>query len=130
LGGLHKEGGSKMPRVPIEEVFVPHTTTQVVVNSLGNITQYFITPNEGFVLHFNRNDEVQYNEDYTEVVSRTERYSTGGGSVSINYDFSVVVPDTYTYTDKNGNTVNVPIERIGAEELYTLPIDIVQSSQF
>ena len=118
-----------MPRVLIEEVFVPYTTTQVVVNSLGNRTQYFITPNEGFVLHFNGNDGVQYNEDYTEVVSRTERYSTGGGSVPIDYDFSVVVPDTYTYTDENGNTVNVPIERIGTEELYTLPINIVSQNQ-
>lgn len=119
-----------MPFVPHNEIFVPNTTTKVFINSSGNATQYKIIPNDGYVLHYKTNDIPIYDDGYENIIGYTEQYSAGGGSVHINYDFSVVVPDAYTYTDENGNTVNVPIERIGAEELYTLPIDIVQPNQF
>lgn len=114
-----------MPFVPIDEIFVPNTTTEVFVNSSGNRTQYAITPNDGYVLHFKTNDYPIYDDNYENIIGYNEQYSAGGGSVHINYDFSVKVPDTYTYTDENGMTVSIPIERIGAEELYTLPANVV-----
>ena len=118
-----------MPLVPIEEIFVPHTTTKVLVNSLGNRTQYYLTPDDGYVLHFKTNDLPIYDHTYENIVGYTEQYSIGGGSVGINHDFSVRVADTYTYTDENGMTVSIPIERIGEEELYTLPIEVVPTNQ-
>lgn len=118
-----------MPFLPIDEIFVPNTTTEVFVNSSGNRTQYAITPNEGFVLHVKSEDEPIFNEETFEIIGYNERYAYFGTSVHISYDFTVKVPDTYTYTDENGMTVSIPIERIGEQELYTLPVSVVPQNQ-
>ena len=116
-----------MPLVPIEEIFVPNTTTEVFVNSQGKRTQYYIKPNDGYVLHVKDEDENIYDENYENVIGRNERYSAGGCSVHIGYDFTVKTPDVYTYTDENGNELTIPIERIGEQEFYTLPESVVAS---
>lgn len=118
-----------MPLVPIEEIFVPNTTTQVFVNSQGNRTQYYIRPNDGYVLHVKDEDENIWDDNHENIIGRNERYSIGGTSVHISYDFIVKVPDTYIYTDENSNTQTIPIERIGAQEFYTLPESVVPQNQ-
>ena len=118
-----------MPEIPCEASFVPNTTMKIYENSLGRQTQYCFYPDEGYVMHKKSVDVEIYDETFTNVIGYTELFGSGMKSVSIDYDFSVVVPDTYTYTDENGMTVSIPIERIGAEELYTLPESIVPSNQ-
>lgn len=116
-----------MPYVDCETSNVPNTTMAVFTNGLGNQTMYRFTPNDGYVLHVKRGDAPIYDED-DNLVGYTERYCDGSKTVPIDYDFSVVVPDTHTYTDENGMIVNIPIERVGKEELYTLPASIVPST--
>ncbi len=114
-----------MPFIAHDEIFVPNTTTKVFINSSGVATQYKIIPDDGYVLHLKDEDELIYDDNYENVIGRNERYSYGGASVHISYDFTVKVADTYTYTDENGNTQTIPIERIGAQEFYTLPASVV-----
>lgn len=116
-----------MPEIPCNEIFIPNTTTKIFVDSSGVQTQYCIYPDDGYVLHLKRNDDVYEDLDTGETVT-TLRFCSGMKSVNINYDFSVVVQDTYTYTDENGNEVTIPIEKIGAEEIFTLPKSIVQEA--
>jgi hypothetical protein len=114
-----------MPFIPYNEIFVPNTTTKVFINSSGTATQYKIEPDDGYVLHVKEEDEKIWDENYENILGYRERYSYGGTSVHISYDFTVKVPDTYTYTDENGMTVTIPIERIGEQEFYTLPASVV-----
>ena len=118
-----------MPEIPCNESFVPNTRMAIYENSSGRQTQYRFYPNDGYVMHVKSVDLEIYDETFTNIIGYTELYGSGMKSVPINYDFSVVVQDAYSYTDENGNTVNVPIERIGEQELYTLPIDIVPENQ-
>ena len=118
-----------MPFVSYDEIFVPNTTTEVFINSAGNATQYFIKPNDGYVLHVKSEDEPIWDENMENIIGYNERFSYFGKSVNVRYDFSVVVPDTYTYTDENGMTVSIPIERIGEQEFYTLPASVVPENQ-
>ena len=118
-----------MPYVDCETSFVPNTTMKIAVTSTGRQTQYCFYPDDGYVMHVKKNDLPIYDETGINVIDYTELYGSAMKSVSINYDFSVVTQDVYTYTDKNGNTVNVPVEKIGTEELYTLPASIVPEKQ-
>lgn len=114
-----------MPFIPYDEIFVPNTTTKVFIDSSGNATQYKIEPDDGYVLHVKSEDEPIFDEETMEIIGYNERFSYFGKSVGVNYDFSVKVADTYTYTDENGNEQTIPIERIGEEEFYTLPESVV-----
>jgi hypothetical protein len=118
-----------MPLIPYEEIFVPNTTTKVFINSSGNATQYMIIPDDGYVLHVKDERIPVWDDNRENIIGYQEMYSIGGTSVHISYDFSVKVPDTYTYTDENGNTLTIPIERIGEQEFYTLPESIVPQNQ-
>ena len=118
-----------MPYIDCETSYVPNTTMKIAVTSTGRQTQNCFYPDEGYVMHKKSVDLEIYDEAGVNVIGYTELYGNAMKSVPIDYDFSVIVPDIYTYTDENGNTVNVPIEKIGAEELYTLPIDIVPQNQ-
>lgn len=117
-----------MPEIPCAESFVPNTRMAIYENSSGRQTTYRFYPDDGYVMHKKTSDDPIYDEEGN-ITGYTEMYGGAMKSVSINYDFSVVVPDTYTYTDENGNTISVPIERIGVEELYTLPESIVPQNQ-
>lgn len=118
-----------MPYIDCETSYVPNTTMKIFVNSLGRQTQYCFYPDEGYVMHYKSVDTEIYDETGVNVIGYNVLYGAGMKSVPISYDFSVVTQDVYTYTDENGMTVNVPIEKIGVEELYTLPIDIVPENQ-
>lgn len=87
-----------------------------------------IYPEDGYVLHLKRDDgsdiDPETGEEFVVL-----RFCSGMKSVNINYDFSVKVQDTYTYTDENGNDITIPIEKIGAEEIFTLPESIVPTAQ-
>ena len=116
-----------MPQIPCDKIFIPNTTTKIFVDSSGVQTQYCIYPDEGFVIHLKRNDVEDF-DPITEQTTTTLYFSSGMKSVNINYNFSVKVQDAYTYTDENGNEVTMPIEKIGAEEIFTLPKTIVQEA--
>ena len=118
-----------MPEIPCNESFVPNTRMAIYENSSGRQTQYRFYPNEGYVMHVKSVDTEIYDETGVNVIGYTELFGSGTKSVPISYDFSVVVQDVYTYTDENGNTQIVPIEKIGVEELYTLPESIVPQNQ-
>ena len=98
--------------IDCETSFVPNTTMQIFVNSLGNQTQYVFRVNDGYVIHDNRCDAVDELEG-----TYTERFATGRLSVSINYDFTTLTQGIYEGVD--GTTYNVT--KIGEFELYTLP---------
>lgn len=119
-----------MPYIDCETSFVPNTTMKIAVTSTGRQTQYCFYPDDGYVMHKKSVDTEIYDETGVNVIDYNVLYGAGMKSVPISYDFSTVEQDVYTYTDENGMTVSIPIERIGAEELYTLPIDIVQPNQF
>ena len=114
-----------MPYIDCENSYIPNTTMKIAVTSDGRQTQYCFYPDEGYVLHINSADDVSYDENYENIISRIERYGNKMKSVSINYDFMDISSGTYTYTDDNGNEINIPVEKIGAEQLYTLPSDLV-----
>ena len=118
-----------MPEISCNETFVPNTTMKIYKNSAGVPIRYRFYPNDGYVMHVKSSDMDIYDETGINVIGTTKMYGGGMKSVPIDYDFSTVTQDIYTYTDENGITVNVPIEKIGAEELYTLPESIVPSIQ-
>lgn len=118
-----------MPYVDCETSFVPNTTMKIAVTSTGRQTQYCFYPDDGYVMHVKSVDIEIYDGTGVNVIGYNVLYGAGMKSVPISYDFSIVTQDVYTYTDKNGNTVNVPIEKIGTEELYTLPASIVPEKQ-
>lgn len=110
----------------IVPTLVPNTTMEKTLSD-GNAINIRIYPDDGYVLHLKRHDYEDIDPITGETVT-TLRFCSGMKSVNINYDFSVKVQDTYTYTDENGNEVTIPIEKIGAEEIFTLPKSIVQEA--
>lgn len=117
-----------MAWIPCEETFVPNTRMQKVINSSGDHTQYVFTPEDGYVLHLKR-DEVEYEDPDTGETTLVIMFARGNKTVRADYDFDLRVNDVYTYTDENGMTVSIPIEKIGPEELYTLPDSVVPTDQ-
>ena len=117
-----------MPEIYCETSFVPNTRMTIYENSLGRKITYRFYPNEGYVMHVKSVDMEIYDETFKNVLGYNVLYGAGMKSVPISYNFSVVTQDVYTYTDNNGMTVNVPIEKIGVEELYTLPANIVDAA--
>ena len=103
----------------IVPTLVPNTTMKRTLLD-GNAINIRIYPEDGYVLHLKRDDDVRTDPDTGETTT-TLYFCKGMKSVNINYDFSVKVQDTYTYTDENGNEVTIPIEKIGVEEIFTLP---------
>ena len=118
-----------MSYIDCETSYVPNTTMKIFVNPLGRQTQYCFYPVDGYVMHVKSVDLEIYDKTGENIVGYTELFGSGMKSVPISYDFSVTKEDKYTYTDENQRTVNVPLEKIGAEELYTLPKDIVPQKQ-
>lgn len=118
-----------MPYIDCETSYVPNTTMKIFVNSLGRQTQYCFYPDEGYVMHYKSVDTEIYDATGENVIAYTELFGRGMKSVPISYDFSVTKKDSYTYTDENQMTVNVPLEKIGVEELYTLPKEFVPQNQ-
>ena len=122
--------GADIMAVTYEDIIptlVPNTTMKRTLSN-GNPMNIRIYPEDGYVLHLKRNDEENF-DPITGETTITLWFSSGMKSVNINYDFSVKVQDTYTYTDENGNYITIPIEKIGAEEIYTLPESIVPTAQ-
>lgn len=109
-----------MPREPMTVTLIENATMEKIINSSGTHTQYAITPNSGYVLHDNRNDVDEMDEEGNPTGNKILGYSEGDISVSVNYDFDTVVQGV----DK-GITVN----KIGAFELYTLPRNVVPESE-
>ncbi len=114
-----------MPYIDCEKSYIPNTTMKIAVTPDGMQTQYCFYPDEGYVLHINSADDVGYDENYENIISRIERYGNKMKSVPIDYNFSDIFPGEFIYTDDNGNEVKLPVEKIGAEKLYALPSDIV-----
>lgn len=118
-----------MPYIDCETSYVPNTTMKIFVNPLGRQTQYCFYPVDGYVMHIKSVDMEIYDKTGENVVGYTELFGSGMKSVPISYDFSVIKEDSYTYTDESGKKVDMPIKKIGAEELYTLPESIVPQNQ-
>ena len=99
-------------------------------NSSNQVSSYRITPNEGFVLHTKNYDFEVFDEETLEstgeiLLGFTSTYI----SLGANYNFSDVVPGFYTYTDENGMTVNIPINKVGRFEIFAIPASIVPENQ-
>lgn len=98
-----------MAHIDVEPV-VPNTTMKKYINNAGVERAYYITPNEGYVLH-----DTQY--DYQIIDQETmKEIGTGLGyigevvSVAINYDFTM-----HEMVDESGNVVVA----YGDRNLYT-----------
>ena len=105
-----------MAWLPIDDVFVPHTTTQVVVSTSGNRTMYIITPDDGYVIHDNRAD---FAADGIVNLEPVELFETGPISVGIDYDFTNKTQGTYNGAD---------ITKYGIYKLYAIPSDLLLHS--
>ena len=102
---------------------IPNTTMQKRINSSGVHTTYVIQAVGGYVLHDNRIDGLDEDDNVI------PRFKLGATTVPATYDFDNVVPGTFAYTDENGMVVSVPVDMIGIYAFYTLPIDVVPENQ-
>lgn len=102
-----------MPREPMNTTYIENTTMERVINSLGNHTQYAITPNENYVLHDKRLDDYNYDVETGEPIGEPIAlgYYPTTRTVSVNYDFDNVVVGT------DGNTT---VNKVGEYELYAI----------
>lgn len=117
-----------MPVITKEDIIpslIPNTSMKL--GSVDGVPkQYEITPNEGYVLHDNRCDEEILDPVTFEPTGEMlYRYATGMVSVSKNYDFTVIVPDTIT--DINGNTIAV--NKVGTFEFFAVPTSAIPENQ-
>lgn len=89
---------------------------------------YVIKAVDGYALHDKRVDDVFVDQETgTETIVPT--FKIGETTVAASYDFSVVTQGAYTYADENENDVTIPVSMIGANEFYTVPVDLVPESQ-
>lgn len=95
----------------------------------GVQTTFRIQANSGYVLHDSRIDYPECDDLGMPTGAIIPWFKLGSTTVNKNYDFTDITNGTYTYTDENGMTVTVPVEKIGEYEFYTLPVDIVPTSQ-
>jgi hypothetical protein len=100
-------------------VSIPNTT--IVLNSAG--TYYYITPDEGYVLHDSNYDDVIFNEETGEEIGIQLGYRRTTASVFIRtYDFT-----PHEMLDEAGNTVMA----YGARNFYTkLETDVPENQIF
>lgn len=76
-----------MARVDVESRF-ENTTMQAYYNGNNELRAYFITPNEGYVIHTNSYDTPVLDEETGEETGETLLgYTTGTISVGYNYNF-------------------------------------------
>lgn len=104
------------------------TMDKVLIDGVHRQTR--LSPNDGYVL----NKKSSGYEDYDNLDEMgnpifVNRFVSGSTTVRYDYDFDNVVAGTYTYTDENGNTVDVPVDMVGVEEFYAVPANIVPSNQ-
>lgn len=103
---------------------IPNATMQVVLRD-GELFAYSIQAEEGYVLHDNRIDVPVLDEETLEETGEIiPWFKTGSTTVPANYDFDNVTSGTYTYSDENGMTVNVSVQKIGMYEFYTVEIEL------
>lgn len=97
----------------METTYIENTTMERIINSLGNHTQYAITPNENYVLHDNRLDTYDiFDENGNPIGEPIELgYYPTTRTVSVNYDFDNVVVGI------DGNTT---VNKVGEFELYAI----------
>lgn len=96
----------------------------------GEVYRYSIKAIDGYVLHDNRIDIEETDPNTLESTGNIiPWFKLDSTTVPKNYDFENVTAGTYTYTDENGMTVTIPVSMIGMYEFYTLPDDIVPTSQ-
>lgn len=120
-----------MALIPGEYVASPITnaTMQEILRD-GTLYRYSIEAADGYVLHDKRVDVPAFDPETLEPTGEvTPWFKTGATTVPASYDFANVTPGTYTYTDENGMAVTVPVSMIGMYEFYTVPADIVPTSQ-
>lgn len=68
---------------------IENTTMLKVFNDNGNLRNYRITPNAGYVLHDKGLDNVIFDEEGNETGEIILGYRTSTASVGANYDFTV-----------------------------------------
>lgn len=115
-----------MAREIVNPTLIENTITEKYINSAGVHKAYYITPNDGYVLHDNRCDEEILDPvTFMPTGEIRYRYATGSVSVSTNYDFDTVVADTIT--DISGNTIAV--NKVGAFEFFAVPASAIPENQ-
>ena len=109
---------------------IENATVEARYNSSNTLYGYRITPNEGFVLHTKNYDTEVFDEETLEPTGEILLgFTSAYAAVGYNYDFDNVVADTYTYTDENGMTVSIPINKVGRFEIFAIPASIVPENQ-
>lgn len=104
---------------------IPNTTMQIRLID-GVRKQYIIYPVDGYVLHDNTLDEIEYDPETGEPIRTVKLgYYPIGRSCGYNYDFTPV-----TVTDENGVTHTGygsreffarPQSEVPADQIFTLP---------
>lgn len=100
---------------------IPNTVTQKML--WDGVQQYYkIQAADGYALHDSRVDTEGFDPDTLEPTGEIiPTFKFGSTTVPVSYDFNNVTRGTYTYTDENGMTADVPVEKVGMYALYTLP---------
>lgn len=120
-----------MARINVPSV-VDNATMQAYYNSSNVLKSYYIYPNEGYAVHSTAYDtyarDPETDEDTDVILPGFIPYPSFVGAEA-DYDFTVVVNDVYTYTDENNIEVSIPISKVGAKEIYCIPVGTIPENQ-
>lgn len=98
-----------MPNEIVNPTLIPNTTMQKYIDNDGVFRAYYITPNEGYVLHDKSYDEEVIDEVTLQPTGEIKLgYRTSTASCGANYDFVANPREFYT----------VPITDVPADQIY------------
>lgn len=87
----------------VEPTLIENTTTRKYINSSGVFRAYYITPNEGYVLHDNALDWYETNPETHERELKLG-YTGGTASCASTYDFEVNPREFYAVLESSVST--------------------------
>lgn len=116
--------GSFLNPVPIQNV----TVQEVLKNC--ELYAYRVTPEEGYALHNKTLDvEIIDPDTYEGTGEFVPGFLNEMCTVKSDYDFNNTKKGTYTYTDENGEEKTIEVLKVGHQELYTIPKELILKEQ-
>lgn len=108
---------------------IKNTTVQEILKD-GVLYTYRVAPNEGYILHYKTLDQEAIDNITTEPTGDiTPGFLNEMCTVKSDYDFNNTEKGTYTYTDENGEEKTIEVLKVGHQELYTIPKELVPKEQ-
>ncbi len=108
---------------------IQNTTVQEVLKN-DVLYAYRVTLETGFALHNKTLDVEIIDPDTCEGTGEfTPGFLNEMCTVKSDYDFNNTEKGTYTYTDENGEEKTIEVLKVGHQELYTIPKELVPKEQ-